>query len=74
MNNTITHKIIAICNDKMEKKGEKVGLSFYAFFANKNDNPALLMEVAEWWIMKHKLNHFEKAEKIRELARKEINN
>jgi hypothetical protein len=36
-------------------------LSFYAFFANKNDNPELLMEMAEWWIEKNKLAHFEKA-------------
>ena len=25
------------CNEKIEKKGENVGLSFYAFFKNKND-------------------------------------
>jgi hypothetical protein len=37
-----------------------VGLSFYAFFANKNDDPELLMEVAHWWIMEMKLDHFEK--------------
>ena len=29
------------CNKKIEKKGENVGLSFYAFFKNKNDNPEL---------------------------------
>ncbi|MEL1241854.1 MULTISPECIES: DUF6500 family protein [Flavobacterium] len=68
MNPTISQKIIAICNEKIEKKGENVGLSFYAFFANKNDNPKLLMEVAEWWIMKHQLDHFEKAVKIREMV------
>ena len=39
-------------------KGDKVGLSFYAFFANKNDNPDLLMEAATWWIQVHKLDHF----------------
>jgi Family of unknown function (DUF6500) len=42
-----------------------VGLSFYAFFANKNDNPEMLMEAAHWWIMQHRLDHFEKAEKIK---------
>ena len=42
MNKTICQKIISICNDKIEKKGENVGLSFYAFFANKNNNPELL--------------------------------
>ncbi len=68
MNPTINQKIIAICNEKIEKKGENVGLSFYAFFTNKNDNPKLLMEVAEWWIMKHQLDHFEKAVKIREMV------
>lgn len=55
------------CNEKIEKKGENVGLSFYAFFKNKNDNPELLMEAAHWWIMKHKLDHFEKAVKVRQL-------
>lgn len=67
MNEIIRQKIINVCNEKVEKKGEDVGLSFYAFFANKNDNPKLLMEVAEWWIVKHKLDHFEKAIKIREM-------
>jgi hypothetical protein len=43
MNKEIRQNIIAVCNDKIEKKGDNVGLSFYAFFANKNDNPELLM-------------------------------
>ena len=72
MNKTLSQKIIEICNDKIEKKGENVGLSFYAFFANKNDNPELLMEVAEWWIKTHKLDHFEKAIKIREMIKNEL--
>ena len=72
MNSIITQKIIKVCSDKIEKKGENVGLSFYAFFANKNDNPKLLMEVAEWWIMKHKLDHFEKAVKIREMVQNKL--
>lgn len=58
-------KIIKVCNEKIEKKGTNVGLSFYAFFANKNDDPELLMEAAHWWIMQHKLDHFEKATKIK---------
>ena len=70
MNPSINQKIITVCNEKIEKKGENVGLSFYAFFANKNDNPALLMEVAQWWIMKHQLDHFEKAVKIRDMIQK----
>lgn len=40
---------------------------FMLFFANKNDNPELLMSVAHWWIMEMKLDHFEKAEKIKSL-------
>lgn len=62
-------KAISVCEDKIAKKGEGVGLSFYAFFANKNDDPGLLMEAAEWWIQTHALDHFEKAVKIRELIK-----
>lgn len=65
MNKEVREKIIAVCNDKIAKKGENVGLSFYAFFKNKNDNPKLLMEVATWWIKTHTLDHFEKAVKIK---------
>jgi mannitol-1-phosphate/altronate dehydrogenase len=72
MNKVVRQRIIEICNNKIEKKGENVGLSFYAFFANKNDNPQLLMEVAEWWIQTHKLDHFEKAIKIREMIKNEL--
>lgn len=61
-------KIIRVCEAKIMAKGSNVGLSFYAFFANKNDNPELLMEVAHWWIMEMKLDHFEKAEKIKLLV------
>jgi hypothetical protein len=68
MNNEIKQKIIQVCNDKIARKGENVGLSFYAFFKNKNDNPKLLMEVATWWIETHKLNHFEKAVKIKKMV------
>ena len=52
----------------MATKGDSVGLSFYAFFANKNDDPELLMEAAEWWIRTHRLDHFVKATTIRQLA------
>jgi len=61
-------KAIAVCTDKIAKKGDAVGLSFYAFFANKNDDPDLLMEAAEWWIKTHTLDHFEKAAKIRDMV------
>jgi len=63
-------KIIEVCNKKIEAKGDNVGLSFYAFFANKNDDPELLMEVAKWWIEENELDHFEKAVKIRDMVEK----
>lgn len=65
MQTSLRQKIIEVCNDKIAKKGPTVGLSFYAFFANKNDDPALLMEAAQWWIATHELDHFEKAVKIK---------
>lgn len=63
----LRRKAIEVCNQKTAKKGKDVGLSFYAFFSNTNDDPELLMEAAEWWIKTHALNHFEKATKIRDL-------
>jgi len=68
MRDSLKKKIIEVCKSKIEKKGNNVGLSFYAFFANKNDNPELLMEVAQWWIITHKLDHFEKAVKIKKMV------
>jgi hypothetical protein len=65
---SLKQKIIEVCNNKIKQKGSDVGLSFYAFFANKNDDPQLLMEAAEWWIMTHKLDHFEKAVKIKKMV------
>lgn len=64
---SLKNKMIAVCDAKIASKGPNVGLSFYAFFANKNDHPELLMEAAIWWIMTHQLDHFEKAVKIRAL-------
>lgn len=68
MRDTLKRKIIKVCNEKIETKGDSVGLSFYAFFANKNDDPELLMEAARWWILENKLDHFEKAAKIRRIV------
>jgi hypothetical protein len=68
MSTQIKLKMIQICNDKIHQKGEGVGLSLYAFFENKNTNPELLMEVANWWIMENKFDHFEKAVKIRDIV------
>ncbi|MEC8196736.1 MAG: DUF6500 family protein [Pseudomonadota bacterium] len=67
MRDSLRAKAVQICNDKIAKKGETVGLSFYAFFANKNDDQELLMEAATWWIQTHELDHFEKAVKVRDM-------
>ncbi|MEF1185394.1 DUF6500 family protein [Vibrio sinaloensis] len=64
MRTSLREKVITVCNKKIAQKGDNVGVSFYAFFANKNDDPELLMEAATWWIQTHKLDHFEKAHKI----------
>ena len=69
MRSSLREKAIAICDEKIAKKGDTVGISVYAFFANKNTEPELLMEAAEWWIKTHTLDHFEKAVKIREMIR-----
>lgn len=61
-------KIVQVCDEKIAKKGSNVGLSFYAFFANKNDDPERLMEAAHWWIIEHLLDQFEKADKIKALV------
>jgi hypothetical protein len=68
MRDSLKKKIVEVCNQKIASKGSNVGLSFYAFFANKNDNPELLMEAAQWWIVTHQLDHFEKATKIKQLV------
>ena len=67
MRKSLKNKIIEVCDKKIASKGENVGLSFYAFFANKNNDPELLMEAATWWIMTHQLDHFEKAVKIKKM-------
>lgn len=64
MRDSIRAKIVKVCEAKIAAKGPDVGVSFYAFFANKNDDPELLMEVAQWWIIEMKLDHFEKARKV----------
>lgn len=68
MRASLREKIIQVCDQKIAAKGDKVGLSFYAFFANKNDDPELLMEAATWWIQTHQLDHFEKAVKVKTMV------
>ena len=43
MRDSLKQKIIQVCHQKIARKGEGVGVSFYAFFANRNDDPELLM-------------------------------
>lgn len=72
MNLAIKQKIIKICDEKVRQKGENVGLSFYAFFENKNTDPDLLMLVATWWIQEMKFDHFEKAIKIKKIIQETL--
>jgi Family of unknown function (DUF6500) len=68
MRPVLRQRILAVCERKIALKGDGVGLSFYAFFANKNDEPMMLMEAATWWIETHRLGHFEKAARIRAMV------
>ena len=68
MTRALKDKIIEVCDTKIAQKGTNVGISFYAFFKNKNDNSELLMEAATWWIQTQQLDHFEKAVKIKALV------
>lgn len=68
MRNSLKEKVVQICDNKIMSKGENVGLSFYAFFSNKNNDPELLMEMAKWWILENRLDHFEKAVKIKSIV------
>ena len=69
MREQLRAKIINVCDKKIASKGDNVDVSFYAFFAKKNDNPELLMEAATWWIQTHKLDRFVKALKIKEMVK-----
>ena len=69
MTPSLKDKIRAVCDKKIAQKGDNVGVSFYAFFKNKNDNPELLMEAAIWWIKTNQLDHFEKAVKIKSMIK-----
>jgi hypothetical protein len=68
MRPSLRAKILKVCDEKMARAGDGVGLSVYAFFTNKNEDPELLMEAATWWIWEMKLDHFEKAAKTRRLV------
>jgi Family of unknown function (DUF6500) len=67
LSDALKQTMVRVCDAKIEQKGANVGVSFYAFFANKNTNPDLLMQAAHWWIIEQRLDHFEKALKIKSL-------
>ena len=67
MKKFLQQKIIEVCNEKINSKGASAGLSFYAFFANKNDN--WITYGSSHMVEKtHKLDHFEKAAKIKKMV------
>lgn len=70
MTEKLRSRIVKICEEKIVSKGDNVGVSLYTFFANKNEDPTALMEVAQWWIKKHQLDHFEKAHKIKDMIQR----
>lgn len=70
MRQALRLRIQEVCDRKIMAKGESVGLSFYAFFKNKNDNPEELMEAATWWIQTHQLDHFVKATQIKDMIQR----
>jgi hypothetical protein len=53
---SVRQKIISVCDAKVRDKGANVGVSFFAFIRNTNDDPELLMEAARWWIHTHVRN------------------
>lgn len=68
MTPTLRRKIIETCDAKIAAKGAQVGLSFHAFFHNRNDDPVLKLEAAAWWIESKRLNHFETAAKVKKMV------
>lgn len=60
--------------EQIDKKGEKVNISFYYFYNNSNNHNVEVMQVATWWIQKHNLPHFVQAKIILELIEDELKN
>jgi Family of unknown function (DUF6500) len=48
MRESLRRKIVEICDRKIEQKGPNVGLLFYAFFANRNDDPDASAIDVDW--------------------------
>lgn len=67
MKESLKRRILEVCNKKITSKGSYVSFSFYVFSASKNDDHELLMEAAEWSIMTHQFDRFEKSTKIKEM-------
>ncbi|WP_449468366.1 DUF6500 family protein [Stenotrophomonas humi] len=55
---------------RQEDRGERAGgwAVLPCVFANRNEDPELLMEAATWWIQIHRLDHFEKASRVKALV------
>lgn len=60
--------------EQINKKGEKVNISFYYFYDNSNTKNIEVMQVATWWIQKHNLPHFVRATVIIKLIERELKN
>lgn len=68
MRDSLKQKIVAVCDARIAAKGRRLDCRSMLFFANRNDDPEMLMEAATWWISIHRLDHFEKAEKAKALV------
>ena len=60
--------------EQIEKKWEKVNISFYYFYDNTTQKNFKVMQVASWWIEKHNLPHFVRATTILEIVEAELKN
>jgi hypothetical protein len=58
---------MVVYDAKIAQKGINVGISFYVFFKNKNDNFELLIKVESLRIQTHCRDHYEKVVKVKHL-------
>lgn len=60
--------------EQIQKKGEKVNISFYFFYDNSIHYNNEVIQVAIWWIQKNNLPHFVQARSILTLIETELKN
>ena len=60
--------------EQIEKKWEKVNISFYFFYDNSTKYNKEVMQVATWWIEKHNFPHFVRAKTILDIIEMELKN